>query len=257
MAVVSLIVAVMMLVITVLGVALSVQEVAALNHAYPLARPFWKLDLVPDLGGPAAVLIGWPAVVLLALTGRRRAAAAVACAPLALDLVVLLALVMQRTVAWSGGLPMFLWTAGAGPAVLASLAACSLAFSAGPRRGLAIAGRRRACLMIAGLSVVFGWSSFVILLSPSAHLSGSVFRLLDVLAVAVTIVLTRVRGTAGGRVAALVAIGLLPGLASDFSFADNLAADLVSLLGSLLVAVLVWPVAITSWKGRAWRTHQA
>jgi hypothetical protein len=191
MAVVSLIVGVMMLVITVLGVALSVQEVAALNHAYPLARPFWKLDLVPDLGGPAAVLIGWPAVVLLALTGRRRAAAAVACAPLALDLVVLLALVMQRTVAWSGGLPMFLWTAGAGPAVLASLAACSLAFSAGPRRGLAIAGRRRACLMIAGLSVVFGWSSFVILLSPSAHLSGSVFRLLDVLAVAVTIVLTR------------------------------------------------------------------
>jgi hypothetical protein len=56
----------------------------------------------------------------------------------------------------------------------------------------------------------------------------------------------------------LVATGLLPGLAGDFSFAGSLTAYMVSLLGSLLlVAVLVWPVAITSWKGRVRRTNQA
>jgi hypothetical protein len=53
----------------------------------------------------------------------------------------------------------------------ASLAACSLAFSAGLRRRLAIAGKRRARLMIAGLSVVFGWSSAVFLVNLSAPLS--------------------------------------------------------------------------------------
>jgi len=70
---------------------------------------------VPQLGGPAAVMIGWPAVVLLALTGRRRTAAAVASIPLAPALAVLLTVVRQRTSAWSGGLPLFVWTAGRGP----------------------------------------------------------------------------------------------------------------------------------------------
>ena len=77
------------------------------------------------------------------------------------------------------------------------------------------------------------------------------------LAITVAIVVTRVRGTAGGRVAVLVATGLLSGLVSTFPFAGNLTADVVSLLGSLLVAVLVWPVAIASWKGRARRAYQA
>jgi hypothetical protein len=202
-------------------------------------------------------MISWLAVVLLALAGRRRAAAAVACVPLVLDLTVLLNLITQQTGHWSGGLPVFLWTFGGGPPVLASLAVCSLAFSAGPRRGLAIAGRRRACLMIAGLCVVFEWSSVMVLLSSSAQWPGSAWWPLDVLALVAAIVLTRVPGTAGGRVAALVAIGLLPGLAGDFSFAGNQTAYMVFLLGSLLVAVLVWPVAITSWKGRVRRTHQA
>jgi hypothetical protein len=111
--------------------------------------------------------------------------------------------------------------------------------------------------MIAGLSVVFAWSSVVSVLSPSAHLPGSAFRLLDVLALAVAIALTRIPGTPGGRVAALVATGLLPGLAGDFSFPDNQTVYAVFLLGSLLAAVLVWPVAITSWTRRARRTHQA
>jgi hypothetical protein len=97
--------------------------------------------------------------------------------------------------------------------VLLALAACSLAFSAGPRRGLAIAGRQRAFLV-----------------SPAAPLSDHFFGLLDVLSIAVAIVVSRVRGAVGGRVAALIVAGFLPGL------------------GSLLVAVLVWPLAIASWK---------
>jgi hypothetical protein len=42
------------------------------------------------------------------------AAAAVACLPLVLDLLVLLALVMQQTGVWSGGLPLLLVTADRG-----------------------------------------------------------------------------------------------------------------------------------------------
>jgi hypothetical protein len=91
-----------MLALAALSVVLSVRQVVALDHANPPPPP-WALDLVPDLEGPAAVMIGWLAVVLLlALTGRRRAAAALACIPLALDLVVALNLVTQQTGAWSG-----------------------------------------------------------------------------------------------------------------------------------------------------------
>jgi len=164
---------------------------------------------------------------------------------------------MQRTDAWSGGLLTFLWTAGSGPPVLASLAVCSLAFSAGPRRGLAIAGSRRAWLMTAGLSVLLGWPTVVILANPAVQLPDSVFGLLDVLAVAVVIALTRRRGIASGRVAALLAIGFLPSLVGDFAFPGNQTVYAVFLLGSSLATVLVWPVAITSWTKRARRTHQA
>jgi hypothetical protein len=37
---------------------------------------------------------------------------------------------------------------------------------------------------------------------------------------------------------------------SHLPFAGDLPADVVVLLGNLLFAVLVWPVAIPSWKGR-------
>ena len=109
--------------------------------------------------------------------------------------------------------------------------------------------------MIAGLSAGFGFTSVVLLLSPSAQLSGPVFSLLDVLVIAVAIVVTRVPGPAGSRVAALVAAGLVPGLASTFTspFVGDLTATVVSLLGTLLVAVLVWPLAIASWKGQVRR----
>lgn len=257
LAVVSLITPVLMLIIAALDFAVAVRQVVAVDLAYPLAGPFWQLGLVPRLGAPAAVMTGWLAVVLLGLTGRRRAAAAIAFALLAADLTDLLTVVMHRTGAWPGGLPLFLWTAGGGPVVLVSLATCSLAFSAGPRQGLAIAGKRRACLVIAGLSVTFGYATVILLLSPSVQLPDPVSSLLDVLAITVAIVVTRVRGAVGGRVAALVVAGLLPGLAYTFPFESNQTAYLVSLFSTLLFAVLVWPVAIASWRGRVRRSSHA
>jgi hypothetical protein len=251
LAVVSLIAPVLMLVIAALDFATWVRQAVAGHQIGPVAGPFWQLSLVPELGGPAAVMLGWLAVVVLGLAGRRRAAAAVASVPLALALVNLLAEVMQLSGAWSGGLPMFLWTAGlVAPVVLASLAACSLAFSAGPRTGLAIAGRRRACLMIAGLSAGFGFPAIVVLVSPSTSLAAPVFSLLGVLAIAVAVVVTRVRGTAGRRVAVPLAAGLLLNLASTFPLVGDQTAFVVVLLASLLFAVLAWPVAIASWRER-------
>ncbi len=134
LAVVSLIAPAVMLIIAALDLAVTVRQPWAEYHGLP----------------PAAVMTGWLAVVLLGLTGRRRAAAAIASILLALALLNLLVDVTQLTGAGSAGLPGYLIGAGpVAPVVMASLAACSLAFSAGPRRGLAVAGRRRACLMIA------------------------------------------------------------------------------------------------------------
>jgi hypothetical protein len=136
------------------------------------------------------------------------------------------------------------------PVVLVSLAACSLVFSPGPRRGLAIAGWRRACLMIAGLSAGFGFPSIVQLVNPAAPIWDLAFRLLGVLAIAVAVAVTCVRGPVGRRVAGLVATGLLPSLAVTIPLRDVPAVFPVPLLVSLLIAVLVWPVAIVSWRGR-------
>jgi hypothetical protein len=256
LAVVSLIAPVLMLVMAALGFAVAVRE--AVDEAATARIPVWQLlSFVPQLGGPAVVLTAWLAVALLVLTGRRRAATAIAFALLLVDLTDLLTVVMHRAGAWSGGLPLFLWTAGGGPVVLVSLAACSLAFSVGPRQGLAIAGKRRACLMIAGLSVTSGYATVILLLSPSVQLPDPVTSLLDLLAITVAIVVTHVRGAVGGRVAALSVAGLLPSLASTFPFESNLTAGLVSLLSTLLFAVLVWSVAIASWRGRVRRSSHA
>jgi hypothetical protein len=259
LAVVSLITPVLMLIISALGFAVEILEAVVEHHAYPAAAagPFWQPWLVPFLGGPAAAMIGWLAVVLLGLTGRRRAAAAIASIALAPALFNLLAVVIQQSGAWSGGLPMFLITAGVDPVVMASLAACSLGFSAGPRRGLAIAGRRRVCLMIAVLSVVFGFTAVVYLVKPSASLTGSGFTLLGVLALAVAVVVTRVRGTVGWRASPLVAAPAFLLDAVSIPFAGSLTATAVLSLGNLLLAVLVWPVAIASWRGRVRRSSHA
>jgi hypothetical protein len=241
LAVVSLIAPVLMLVIAVLNVALTTREIVATDQAVP----FWRLGLVPMLVGPAAVVIGWLAVVLLSLAGRRRAAAAVASVPLALTLANLLVDVRHWTGAWASGVPEFLYTAGlVGPVVLASLAVCSLAFSAGPRRGLAIAGKRRACLMIVALFAGFGFPSVIYLVSRSA-LAEPASSVLSVLAIVVAAAVTRVHGAAGGWAAVLVATALLIDLGP---FASDLADNLLELFGGLAVAVIVGPAAIASWK---------
>jgi fluoride ion exporter CrcB/FEX len=98
--------------------------------------------------------------------------------------------------------------------------------------------------MIAGLSAGFGFPSIVQLVHPAAPMGDLAFRLLGVLAIAVAVAVTRARGPVGRRVAVLVAAGLLPALAALLGGAP--AAQLVTLLVILLVAVLVWPAAILS-----------
>jgi hypothetical protein len=261
LAVVSLIAPVLMLVIAALDLAEMARQAVAIYQAYPGEEgPFLTPDLVPQLGGPGVVMIIWLAVVILALTGRRRAAAAIASIALALALSDLLAVLIHQSGAWSGGLPMFLITAGQGPVFIASLAACSLAFSAGPRRGLAIVGRRPACLMIAALSGLFGVPEIVLMVRSSVPVAASTVSLLDVsvLTIAVAVVVTHVRDTVDRRVAALVAPVLLLDAASiPFEFKGISTATVVLSLASLLFAVLVWPVAIASWRGRVRRSSHA
>ena len=118
--------------------------------------------------------------------------------------------------------------------------------------------------MIAGLSAGFGFRSIVQLVNPAAPTGDLAFRLLGVLAITVAVAVTCVRSPVGRRVAGLVAAGLLPSLAlllapAAFPGRFFLGAHFwvgfsgMSLLVSLLAAVLVWPVAIISWRGRAER----
>ncbi len=249
-------------------------ERAAMNAAASARVPFWQLfPFRPSFGESVVVMIAWLAVVLLGLAGLRRTAAAIASLSLTFTLLALLALLtafMQQSHDTSGGLGQLLVQIlpfGDVPVVLASLAACSLALSPGPRRGLAIVGWRRACLMIAGLSAGFGFPAIVQLVSPAAPMGDPHFRLLGVLptggltfpllgvlaiaiAVAVAVAVTRVRGPVGRRVAGLVATGLLPSLAVAIPLPGDPGVFLVPVLVSLLAAVLVWLVAIVSWGGR-------
>jgi hypothetical protein len=96
----------------------------------------------------------------------------------------------------------------------------------------------------------FGFPAIVQLVHPAAPLGDLAFRLLGVLAIALAVAVTRVPGPVGRRVAGLVAAGLLPSLAFAIPLVDPL-------LVILLVAVLVWPVAIVSWLGRARRASRA
>jgi hypothetical protein len=250
LAVVSLIAPVVVFIVFALGWA-------ALNAPASARIPFWTL---PSFGESVVVMIAWLAVVVLGLTGGRRTAAAIAFISLTLALLVLLVVLVVLTQPshpgvlgplqdLPGGLVQFL-PFGDVPVVLASLAACSLALSPGPRRGLAIVGWRRACLMIAGLSAGFGFPAIVQLVNPAAPMGDLAFRLLDVLAIAVAVAVTCVRSPVGRRVAGLVATGLPPSLAT-IPLRDVPAVITVPMLVSLLAAVLVWPVAILSWRGRA------
>ena len=276
LAVVSLIAPALVFILLVLGRA-------AMNAAASARVPVWvpvPFPFLPSIGEPVVVMIAWLAVVLLGLTGLRRTAAAIASISLTFTLLVLLVLLtafMQSHVL-PGGLFQFL-PFGDVPVVLASLAACSLALSPGPLRGLAIVGWRRACLMIAGLSAGFGFPSIVQLVDPAAPVGDPHFRqlggvatrdlgfrlatgdlaftLLGVLAIAVAVAVTCVRSPVGRRVAGLVATGLLPSLAVTIPLPDVPGGILVPLLVGPLAAVLVWPVAIVSWGGRVRRASRA
>ena len=225
--------------------------------------PYWTLlPVLPSLGesvvmlalGESVVMLAWLAVVLLGLTGRRGAAAVIAAISLTLAWLAVLTASVQQSGALSQGLLQFVGTVDV-PVVLASLAACSLALSPGPLRGLAIVGWRRACLMITGLSAGFGFPSIVQLVHPAARSEDLAFRLLGVLAIALAVAVTRVRSPVGRRVAGLVAAGLLPSLAATlpYPFYGGPAPWLVI----LAVAVLVWPAAIVSWRGRVRRPSRA
>ncbi len=223
--------------------------------AAPARVPFWTLlPVLPSLG-ESVVVLAWLAVVLLGLAGCRGAAAVIAAISLTLAWLAVLTVSVQQSHYLSGGLVQFLGTVDV-PVVLASLAACSLALSPGPLRGLAIVGWRRACLMIAGLSAGFGFPSIVQLVHPGAPVGDLAFRLLGVLAIAVAVAVTRVPGPVGRRVAGLVAAGLLSSLAVTLPY-PLYGGLLVAWLVILVVAVLVWPVAIVSWLGRARRASRA
>ena len=218
--------------------------------------PFWPLlPFPPSLGESVVVMIAWLAVVLLGLTGRRGAAAVIAS--ISLTLAWLAVLTVERA---AERVPARRASPVPGPAdvpvVLASLAACSLALSPGPRRGLAIVGWRRACLMIAGLSAGFGFPSIVQLVHPGraggrsclppAGRPGDRAR-------GSRHARTRPRGPAGRGAGS----GRAPAQSRRHSWASAWRPCLVTLLVILLVAVLVWPVAIVSWLGRVRRASRA
>jgi len=226
----------------------------------PVWNPVWApVPVLPSLA-ESVVGLAWLAVVLLGLTGRQRKAAAIASISLTLAvliLVVLVTAIMQQGQRVNVPMTLFQFAGIADvPVVLVSLAACSLFFSPGPRRGLAIVGWRRACLMIAGLSAGFGFPWIVQLADPAAPVGDLAFRLLGVLAIAVAVTVTCVRSPVGRRVAGLMATGILPSLAVTIPLRGVPAGIPVLLLVSLLAAVLVWPVAIVSWRGRAERRRR-
>jgi hypothetical protein len=265
LAVVSLIAPAVVFILLALGWAVNAAAGARVLPRVPVWTPLLPVPVLPFSGESVVVMIAWLAVVVLGLTGRQRTAAKIAFISLTLALLalllVLVVLIQQDHSFYFNTFPGELFQFlpfGDVPVVLASLAACSLALSPGPRRGLAIVGWRRACLMIAGLSAGFGFPAIVQLADPAAPIWDLAFRLLGVLAiaVAVAVAVTCVRGPVGRRVAGLVATGLLPSLAVTIPLRDVPAVFPVPVLVSLFAAVLVWPVAIISWRGRAERRQR-
>jgi hypothetical protein len=158
LAVVSLIAPAVVFILLALGWAVNAAAGARVLPRVPVWTPLLPVPVLPFSGESVVVMIAWLAVVVLGLTGRQRTAAKIAFISLTLALLalllVLVVLIQQVHSFYFNTFPGELFQFlpfGDVPVVLASLAACSLALSPGPRRGLAIVGWRRACLMIAGL----------------------------------------------------------------------------------------------------------
>jgi hypothetical protein len=75
---------------------------------------------------------------------------------------------------------------------------------------------------------------------------------MDALVVVVVVAVMCVPGTARGRIGTLLASGLVLDLAG-VPFGYGHTATVVVMLGNVLLALLVWPVAIASWKRRVSR----
>lgn len=75
---------------------------------------------------------------------------------------------------------------------------------------------------------------------------------MDALAVVVAVAVMGVPGPARGRTGMLLASGLVLDLAG-LPFGYGQPVTVVVMLGNVLLALLVWPVAIASWKGRVSR----
>ena len=257
LAVVSVIVPALMLAFAVLGFALAVW--------------YWQ-QLGTQLEAALSVLL-WLAVLLLGLTGHRRTAAAITV----LVPFMVLSEMSDPWYAWFRAYPdearpapgfaspvdywvVFhtgLWQ----PLFLASLTACSLVFSAGPRTGLALLGRCRAARVLAGLFVSLGLLPSLIYLSLYAPwLFNDAVSFFDALLLAIAAFLTCLRRVVDWRVTLLLSplpllaewplqdtAGFLGWLTGQGSFLPALPAVEAC---ALALTVLVWPLAIASWRGR-------
>ena len=89
-------------------------------------------------------------------------------------------------------------------------------------------------------------------MSPFASLTSPAFRLVDALVAVVAVAVMCVPGAARGWIGALLASGLVLDLVG-LPFGYGPAVTVVIMLGNVLLALLVWPAAIASWKGRVSR----
>jgi hypothetical protein len=89
-------------------------------------------------------------------------------------------------------------------------------------------------------------------MSPFASVTSPAFRRLDALVAVVAVAVMCLPGAARGRIGALLASGLVLDLAG-LPFGYGQTATVAVMFGNVLLALLVWPVAIASRKRRVSR----
>jgi len=112
-------------------------------------------------------------------------------------------------------------------------------------------GRRRLFRVLAGFSAAFGFPMVVQIVDPdlqsrAANLAIGSF---SALVIAAAMAITRVRGPVDKRFVVLLAPGLLVNIVGYFT--GTITAGEVIVVLDLVLALVVWPVAIASWRGRA------